>query len=318
MSDVVQLVSYREDDDRVRAGVLVDDRLVDVEAALGPDAGPGGVQGLLPRLDELLPALRGLTAGGAADRGPSGESDPRLVAPIPVPPKMLFAGANFLDHLRKDAARWTASDVSEDFAMADGIRPYVFLKLPLCVAGPQADIERPIGTQQLDYEVEMAAVIGKPGRHIRAADAFDHIAGFVLVNDVSCRDLNIRKDWPNLKSDWFSGKNFASAAPMGPFFVPAADLPDWRSVRLELSVNGEGRQSAPAGDMTFDYGELIEFVSGNVPLQTGDIVAGGTPSGVGFADGRFLEDGDVVEARATHLGGQRSLVVASQPARSTT
>ena len=125
--------------------------------------------------------------------------------------------------------------------------------------------------------------------------------------------MNMRADWPNLKSDWFSGKNFASAAPMGPYFVPTAELEDWRAVRLQLAVNGESRQDSAAGAMTFDYGELIEFVSGNVALETGDIIAGGTPSGVGFADGRFLEDGDIVEARATHLGAQRSVVVAGGP-----
>ncbi|MEN3279466.1 MAG: hypothetical protein V7607_606 [Solirubrobacteraceae bacterium] len=318
MSDVLQLVSYRQDG-RVRPGVVTDGRLIDLEDALGRDLPADlGVQGLLPHLDELLPAVRaavdaGASADTAADRGPCDPADPRLVAPIPAPSKMLFAGANFLDHIRKDAAAWARSEVAADFEMADGVRPYVFIKLPLCVAGPCAAIERPAGAGQLDYEVEMAAVIGRPGRYIRADQAMDHIAGFVLVNDVSCRDLNVRTDWPNLKTDWFSGKNFASAAPMGPYFVPASELGDWRAVRLQLAVNGEVRQDALAGAMTFDYGELIEFVSGNVPLETGDIIAGGTPAGVGFGDGRFLNDGDVVEARATYLGAQRSIVVTGGP-----
>ncbi|WCB95276.1 hypothetical protein DSM104299_04019 [Baekduia alba] len=320
------LLSVRAPDGRIVAALLAGDRMVDVAraaAALGiavtvDDQAPG-LHALLGAWDANRPALAALQAqliAGEAqapwDLGAFAAGDERVVAPVPRPEKLLFAGANYQRHVLEDAARFDPDTAGA--AAAEAAEPYMFIKLPLCVSGPYAPIVRPLGHDQLDYEVELAVVIGRGGRHVEPEDALDHVAGYLLCNDVSSRSRTMRADWPFLKTDWFSGKNFETAAPLGPFLLPAAAVPDWRALRLRLWVNGELRQNDRAGEMTFGIEEQIAFASRQVPLRPGDVIATGTPAGSGFRDGRYLQPGDVVEAGGDGLGAQRTAVRAEAPA----
>ena len=230
----------------------------------------------------------------------------RLRAPV-RPGKLLFAGANYGDH-RAEAQRWLGSVDDGD---GPPKLPYLFTRFPETLVGPTAPIVKPRLYAELDYEVELGAVIGRPGKHIAPERALDHVAAFVVINDVSLRDLQRRRDWPEMATDWLAGKNFDASCPAGPYLVPRECVADYRALRLSLSVNGEVRQRATAGEMTFSLEEQIAFVSSFLTLNAGDLISTGTPSGVALASEEtpWLEPGDVVEAEIDGLGRQRNPVI---------
>jgi 2-keto-4-pentenoate hydratase/2-oxohepta-3-ene-1,7-dioic acid hydratase in catechol pathway len=234
----------------------------------------------------------------------------RLRAPVPRPQKMLYAAANYHEHLEEDAAKWDKAGM-KGFAGVDKstARPYSFVKLPSCVAGPYDPIPFPTQHHRLDWEVELALVIGRRGKDIPAERAMGHVAGFTVANDLSLRDMNVREDWPFLRSDWFASKNFDGSAPLGPYLVPRDLVPDHMALRMTLKVNGDTKQNSITGRMTFTPEEQIEFVSSFVTLEPGDVLAMGTPAGAGFRTGEYLKPGDVVEADVEGLGCQRNEVV---------
>ena len=233
-------------------------------------------------------------------------ADVALRAPV-RPAKLLFAGANYGDH-HSEARAWLGA---EDVSTGPAQLPYIFTRFPETLIGPHAPIVKPQLYEQLDYEVELGAIIGRPGKHIAPEEALDHVAAFVVINDVSLRDLQRRRDWPELATDWLAGKNFDASCPAGPYLVPRECVPDYRALRLTLIVNGELRQSAKAGEMTFSLEEQIAFVSSFLTLSPGDLISTGTPSGVAFAtDGTpWLQPGDIVEAEVEGLGRQRNRVI---------
>ena len=161
----------------------------------------------------------------------------------------------------------------------------------------------PPESAQVDWEVELGVVIGRRGRRIRAARALDYVAGYTIVNDVSARDCNVRSDYP-FKFDWFHGKCFETFAPVGPWLVPRSCIADPQKLRMQLAVNDEVMQDSDTGKMIFDIREQIEYLSCILTLEPGDLIATGTPSGVGFArkPPRWLRDGDTVRVSITRLG----------------
>jgi len=238
----------------------------------------------------------------------------RALPPILRPSKMLYAAANYREHVAEmRASNFTggAFDRQKDFAGEKAkARPYSFLKAPSCLVGANDDIVLPRMFDRIDWELELALAIGRPGKHIPAAKAMDHVAGFMTTNDVSCRSLTYREDRPTTRSDWLGGKSHDTFAPTGPFFVPRAFVKDHMNLRLTLKLNGETMQDSVTGEMIFTPEEQIEYCSHMLTLEPGDMFATGTPSGVGQGRGLFLKPGDLIEATIEGIGSQRNRVVA--------
>lgn len=237
----------------------------------------------------------------------------RPLPPVPRPGKMLYAAANYSDHIKEmRAAKFTggAIDLKKDFQGEKAkSRPYLFLKASSCLAGAEDDIWMPPEWPQIDWEAEMALAIGRPGKRITAEKAIEHIAGFMTTNDVSCRDLQWREDRQALRSDWLGGKNHDTFAPMGPYLVPRQFVPDHNNLFIRLWVNGELKQDGNTSDIIFNAEEQIEYVSRMMTLQPGDIFSTGTTGGVGQGSNTFLKVGDIVETEIEGLGRQRNRMV---------
>lgn len=274
---------------------------------------PESLLGLLQDWDGNFDALNDVADFAGRERFKNGEgrfADLRKLPPVLRPGKMLYAAQNYKEHVKEMQAAKFAS-ASKDFSgEKDNAKPYLFLRAPSTLIGADDDIVLPAMFDKVDWEVEMAVAIGRPGKHISASQAKKHIAGFMTTNDVSCRSLFLREDRPGLRSDWLGGKNHDGFAPMGPLFVPRDFVPNYMNLRLTLSVNGEVMQDGKTGEMIFSPEEQIEYSSQMMTLEPGDVFATGTPSGVGTAKGKFLKVGDVVEAEIEGLGRLHNRVVA--------
>lgn len=230
----------------------------------------------------------------------------RLVPPVPEPPNIFMLGANYADHAREMGDVKDGQPVPKP---AEG--PFVFLKPTTTLVGQGAAVEIPAGASCVDWEVELAAVIGRAGRRIHVSDALDHVFGFTVINDVSVRDRFRRASSPPAMTfDWFSQKSWATTCPCGPVLVPSNQLPDPANLRLTLHVNGRAEQDGNTSDMIFDLREQIAYISDIVPLRVGDIISTGTPAGVGLAKGRFLSPGDVMVAEVAGIGRLENPLVA--------
>lgn len=219
----------------------------------------------------------------------------RFLAPIPRPRKNIIClGHNYAEHVKERQAEFPTA-------------PVFFTKAPLSVVGPEAPVTYHRVTTQVDYEVELAVIIGKRGFNIPRAKAYDHVFGYTIVNDITARDLQKRH------MQWFKGKSLDSFCPMGPWIVHASAVPDPHNLRIGLRVNGEVRQAGNTADMIFKIPELIEALSAGMTLEPGDILTTGTPSGVGqgFNPPRWLQVGDVVEAEIERIGLLRNRIVAA-------
>ena len=228
-------------------------------------------------------------------------SEVRPLAPIPVPRRnILCLGKNYLDHAREIAAKMQVSD------KAPG-QPIIFTKATTAVIGPGEPIPAyPAYTQKLDYEAELALIIGKEGRDIAAEDAWDHVFGYTAINDISARDL--QKD----HYQWFRAKSLDGFAPMGPVVVHRSIMPAPEDIEVKCFVNGEQRQCASFDQLIFNVPAIISVLSAGMTLLAGDIIATGTPAGVGvgFTPPKYLHPGDEVVVDVTGVGELRNPVVA--------
>ncbi len=249
-----------------------------------------GTRGALPLAEAAatgapLPAIDGSVA----------LADVQLIAPLPAPRRNLWCvGRNYHAH-----AKELRDTVFKDNAKAVDAWPIVFTKVPETVVGPGADVRLPGAavSSQIDYEAELTIVIGKGGRNIGKADAMGHIWGYTIVNDVTARDVQMRH------SQWDLGKSFDTFCPMGPWIVTADEL-DGTDTRVQCWVNGEKRQDARTTDLIFDIPTLIETCSRGITLLPGDVIATGTPAGVGMGlnPPRWLQHGDVVRIQIDGIG----------------
>jgi 2,4-diketo-3-deoxy-L-fuconate hydrolase len=235
----------------------------------------------------------------------------RPLPPIGRPGKMFYAAQNFQEHvdemLRAGMTPASGPKFTGEKSTSD---PYLFLKAPSTLAGACDDIAIPLGMKKIDWEAEIALAIGKPGKRIKAERALEHVAGFMTTNDVSARDLQIRADRPGLRSDWLNGKSHDNFAPMGPFLVPRAFVPDHKNLFIRLTVNGEIKQNGNTSQFIFTPEEQIEYASNILTLESGDIFSCGTCGGVGQGTNTFLKPGDVMETEIEGLGKMRNRVVA--------
>jgi len=233
---------------------------------------------------------------------PKGEaialSSVKLKAPVPLPLRnIMCVGKNYHEHAKEFSASGFDSS-STGAADAIPTAPIIFTKVPQSVIGPDEPIRYPAGvSDQLDYEAELAVIVGTGGRGIAKPDAMKHVWGYTIVNDVTARDLQARH------KQWFLGKSMDSFAPMGPWCVTADEV-DLASAGIRCWVNGELRQNAKIADLIFDIPTLISTISAGITLMPGDIIATGTPAGVGigFKPPKFLKKGDVVAMEVDGIG----------------
>jgi 2-keto-4-pentenoate hydratase/2-oxohepta-3-ene-1,7-dioic acid hydratase in catechol pathway len=234
-------------------------------------------------------------AGHAApEAGPSVDlASVKLLAPIPRPPKLICVGLNYRDH-------------AAESKMEVPKVPTIFNKFPSVVIGPGDPIVLPRVSTKPDYEAEFAFVIGRGGRYISAPRAMDHVFGYTIVNDVSARDFQ------NATSQWLMGKTFDTFAPMGPCIVTKDEIADPHALDISLEIGGQVLQKSNTRELIFKIPELIEYISQVVTLEPGDVVATGTPAGVGFSHRppRWLRPGEETIVRIQGIGELRNPVIA--------
>lgn len=308
----MKLVTYRSSvEAAARLGVLVDDLVVDVAALAAaqgktlPDTMLGLIDAGRPGLDALSECL-----GSAAGRFPTGSAtaigNVKLLAPIPRPRKNIFGiGLNYVEHVAESAK---TLDTSKDLPK----QPVVFSKPPTTVIGPGDGIEhnRKI-TKQLDWEVELAVIIGTTARRVSKQNALSHVFGYSVMIDVSARD-NRRA------GQWIFSKGQDTYAPFGPCIVTADDIPDPQGLDLWLTLNGVEKQRSNTRHMLFKVDDLIADISSAITLEPGDIIASGTPEGVGAGRDpqEWMWPGDVVVACVEGIGSLRHPVVDATPEES--
>jgi 2-keto-4-pentenoate hydratase/2-oxohepta-3-ene-1,7-dioic acid hydratase in catechol pathway len=282
----VKLVAYApapSPSSAARLGVLADDG---IRPLAGPRAGPAADLGAH------------LAAGGGwdVDGDPVDAAGVRLLAPLPRPGKIVCIGLNYHDHCREQGIQPPAY-------------PMLFAKFANAVAHPGDDVMRPRATEQLDLECELGVVIGRRARRLARDEALDAVFGYTIVNDVTMRDLQ-RED-----RQWLRAKGSDGFAPIGPAVVTRDELGDGRGLRLRSSVNGETWQDSTTDEMVFDVATLVAFVSRTITLEPGDLIATGTPAGVGHYQHppRYLAGGDVLRCEIDGIGILENRVVDEEP-----
>ncbi len=305
------------------AGMVLGDRVIAL-AALDGNRLAGTLLDVLERWDDNIPRLEDAAMRwSTGDRGLSAIACPLslLKASPPLRPRQIFAtGANYRKHViellmgdpdarsdeihaatTEDERRAAAERMMDE--RADNAVPYCFTKLPTAVAGPADPLVISAGLVKVDWECELAVVIGKSARHVSAEQASGHIAGYAIANDVTARELIFRQDIKALGTDWLSSKSQPGFLPFGPFVVPAAFV-DPYELAIRLSVNGRVMQNERTSDMLISIDRQIEYLSSRVQLLPGDVVCTGSPAGNGSHYGIFLKPGDVMTASITGLGEQ--------------
>ncbi len=224
------------------------------------------------------------------------------LAPVLYPGKVLCAGANYYDHM---------AEMGFPGAKKESQRLFFFMKPPRnAVVGEGATVLMPLGTKAFDWEIELAVVIGRTARHVSAADALSHVAGYSIALDLSARDFN-RAPEQFYKLDWVAGKGGDTCCPMGPRLVPADAIADPQALRLTLAVNGEIKQDGTTGSMIYSVAEQIARASEIMTLDPGDVLLTGTPAGVGVPKQTFLHVGDRITAEISGIG-RLDVVVAGE------
>jgi 2-keto-4-pentenoate hydratase/2-oxohepta-3-ene-1,7-dioic acid hydratase in catechol pathway len=296
----MKLVSYRLGGS-TEVGVLVGDEVTPLAGAL--PTGTLGASADMTSVIEQWDSLRGVLDLASGPRLVL--TDVTLLAPIPTPRRNVFCvGRNYAEH----AAEFGKSGYDATGASADSSHtpdaPVLFSKPPSTVIGSGVDIDPHTGvTSELDYEAELGVIIGKGGRGISKDNALDHVWGYTIINDVTARDLQ------KSHKQWFLGKGLDTFCPMGPWAVTADEV-GTDPLEVTCTVNGELRQKASTADLIFDIPTIIATISAGITLQPGDVIATGTPKGVGigFDPPRFLRPGDVVEITITGLGTQTNTI----------
>ena len=287
----MRLLTFRRAD-HVSFGVVSGDGIIDAPALLGGRAGS-----LREALNAgLLGRLADLSAGREPDHA---LLDVEYLPPIPDPEKILCVGVNYVDH---------RNEIGQADAPA---HPTIFSRFSDTQVGHRQPVVHPTATTQLDYEGEVAIVIGRHTRSVQSeTDALAAIAGLSCYNDLSARD------WQVHSSQWLPGKNFRAVGSFGPWLVTLDEFEDLPSVRLCTRVNGEIRQEAALADLIFDFTDILRYVTGFTHLAPGDVIATGTPGGVGFvADPPvFLRPGDVTEVEVSGVGVLTNTIVAGEDA----
>jgi 2-keto-4-pentenoate hydratase/2-oxohepta-3-ene-1,7-dioic acid hydratase in catechol pathway len=275
---------------KMRTGIVEGRFVHDVgESSLDQILSKGSLDSLKKREKALVKSTVGIPLGSL-----------HLLSPVLFPEKIFCVAENYRSHVKE----------------ADGKvakKPYLFTKFRNAIVNPDEAILIPRISNKVDWEVELAVVIGKEGKHIPKERAIGHVAGYCISNDVSFRDIQFPEGWPKelnrLGQNWVLGKGLDGAFPLGPWLVTTDEISNPQNLGISLSVNGELKQSSNTSEMVFSVASLIEYISAGITLRPGDVVSTGTPEGVAaFTDQRFLKDGDLVEARIDRLDTLRNPV----------
>jgi acylpyruvate hydrolase len=291
----MKLVRFSVNGESPRLGLVQGDRIADIQASVAASLGRRGVV----RAQEIAAALvppstRGFLEGGAAAAEAVAAvrewvtvpaSSARLHAPIHDPGKFICIGLNYRDH-----AEETNNPIPKE--------PPIFAKWAPSIIGPGEPILRPRGSAKLDWEVELGVVIGRTARHVSREAALDHVWGYTIINDASARDFQF------LTTQWMAGKIFETAAPVGPYIADREEIADPHSLELKTFVNGKQMQHGNTKTFIFDVRYLVSYLSGLMTLSPGDLIATGTPPGVGLGmkPPVFMNPGDVCRMEITGLG----------------
>ncbi len=313
----MRLLSFEGEDKRERLGAAADGLIVDLNLACRAALAARGARGAAELANTAVPpamlaflgageramdaareALAHVAKVGGAAAQARGLARPaeqvRLLAPVPRPTKLILVGLNYRDHAEEAGLK--IPDV-----------PTIFSKYPNCVIGPGETIKIPRVSSMIDYEGEYAFVIGRGGRDIPSARAMEYVAGYTILNDVSCRDYQMRT------GQWMIGKTFDTFAPMGPYLVTRDEIADPHNLELALYLNGQRMQHSNTRNLIFKTDDLIAFLSQVFTLEPGDVVSTGTPSGVGFVRKPpvFMKPGDQVRVEIEGLGALENPVAAA-------
>ena len=277
----MKLVTFQKGDYGPRPGLVVDRGIVDLSAEGFKDS------------IAFMAAAASVQADVAHSKRVISMDNVRLMAPVPAPPRIFGIGVNYAEH-----AAESKTEVQKV--------PTVFLVLSSAVVGLDDDVVLPKASAKVDYEAELAVVIGKPGYQIKAGNWEEHVFGYTIMNDVSARDVQ------RATTQWSLGKSFPTFAPMGPWIVSKDELADPHTLDISLTIGGEKLQNSNTSLMIFKIPALIEYISGIVPLQAGDVISTGTPAGVGMGRDpqRWLKPGEEMVIAIQHIGELRNKLVA--------
>jgi 2-keto-4-pentenoate hydratase/2-oxohepta-3-ene-1,7-dioic acid hydratase in catechol pathway len=234
----------------------------------------------------------------------------KFLTPVHYPTAIYGAGANYVDHVSRMAEILDLPPDPDPHKV--GLHPWHFMKPSHCAVGTGAGV--PLRTDTMDWEVELAAVIGRTARNVAVGDALNFVAGYTVANDLSARGLTVRPHIaPNspFKYDWIGQKVFEGSCPLGPWIVPAHDISNPQNLRLKLTVNGQLKQDSSTSMMIFSIAEQIAHLSSCVELRPGDVILTGTPSGVGTETKEFLKSGDIVTAEVESIGVLTTVILNS-------
>ena len=295
-----KLATYQSADGP-RAGIVVDDTLFDA-ARLTERPSYATVLDLLNDWDAAQDLLAAAVAKTSKSEGQK-VAQTKLRAPVLWPSAIYCAGSNYADHAAEMARLHNRPPEPDPHSV--GLRSWHFIKAARTLADPGATIKISDYSKQMDWEVELAAVIGRPAKGVSVESALDYVAGYTAANDLSARDRGRRphiSDTSPFKADWVSHKSFDGSCPLGPWITPASDIPDPQNLGLKLWVNDVLKQDSNTGQMIFSLAEQISHLSIGTTLHPGDVILTGTPAGVGSARGEFLKAGDTVKIWVENIG----------------
>ena len=279
----MKLVTFEQGGRGDRPGLIVDGNLLDLSAEGFRDAiafmsAPASVQADVAKKKSSVPL-----------------DNVKLKAPLPAPPRIFGIGVNYAEHAKESQTETQKV-------------PTVFIVLSSAVVGPEAEVILPKASAMVDYEAELAVVIGKSGYQIPAAKAMDYVFGYTIMNDVSARDVQ------RATTQWSLGKSFPTFAPLGPWVVSKDEVPDPHSLGISLTIGSEKLQDSNTSLLIFRIPALIEYISGITPLQVGDDISTGTPAGVGMGRNpqRWLRPGEEMVVRIDKVGELRNKLVAEK------
>ncbi len=296
-----RLVTYRADEGP-RAGIVVEEEVFDVAALTGRPSYATVLailndwevaQAVLEKAAEIKEWKK---KGVPLDKA-------RLLVPVLYPSTIFCAGANYSDHLIEMAV---AQGINPDpDPRTSGLKPWHFIKASRSVVETQSTVPLPEHSRMVDWEAELVAVVGRPAKNVSVDNALGYVAGYTVGNDLSARDLSTRPTIPGnspFKYDWVSHKSFDGACPVGPWIVPAKEIPDPQNLSIKLWVNGVLKQNSHTSKMIFSTAEQIAHLSTQITLHPGDLILTGTPAGVGMARHEFLKAGDEINVWIERIG----------------
>jgi 2-keto-4-pentenoate hydratase/2-oxohepta-3-ene-1,7-dioic acid hydratase in catechol pathway len=294
---IMKLITYNHNQ-KISCGILTEKGIINIASVWPGPNPPQSVKEILERGDECLKQLSELV--NTADIYTPLDSV-QLLAPIPRPGKILGLAGNYSQHIAEAGLKLGLSDSPRPTTV-----PRPFLMPATAVIGPNSTIPWPNFSEQIDYEIELAIVIGKTAKCVTADTALNYVCGYCIANDVSARSVTFKKNrtprpWDEF-FDWLNGKWADSFLPTGPYLLTADEIGDVQNLDMQLTVNGQPRQQANTSQMLFSVAQIVSFLSNLMTLEPGDIIATGTPAGVGMASGNFLNAGDKIVCSIEKLG----------------